>query len=224
MDRLSRRRFVGLCGLASAFGLTGCTSDGNVGLLGYTTRPNYDPSIRTVYVPMFQSSLLDTSPYRGLERDLTQAMVDAIESRGRFKVISDPDRADTELQGRIVGFNKVLVNYNQFFQVRQASVLMSVDIVWIDNRNGRYITNPRRRSDVSGENDQPAFDASNVPLPAVPEKPQPIRVFVTGRMIPEVGESNVTMAEMANRKMATQIVSMMEENWSLPRAVAPVLP
>lgn len=224
MDRISRRRFVGGLGLAGLFGLTGCTSDGHIGLLGYTTRPNYDPSIRTVYVPMLQSSLLDTSPYRGLERDLTQALVDAIEARGRFKVISDPERADTELQGRIVGFNKVLTNLNQFNQVRAAISLMSVDVVWIDNRSGRYITNPRPRSLVSGINDQPAFDDSNIPLPAGPEKPVPIRVSVSGRMIPEVGESNVTMAEMANRKMAAQIVSMMEENWTLVRPPAPMLP
>lgn len=224
MNRLSRRRFMGVCGLGGLINLVGCTSDGHVGFLGYTTRPNYDPSIRTVYVPMFQSSLLDTSPYRGLERELTQAMVDAIEARGRFKVVSDPERADTELKGRIVGFNKILTNYNQFNQVRQALQLMSVDVVWIDNRNGRYITNPRRVGDFDGTKDQPAFDDSNVPLPAAPEKPVAIRVTVSGRMIPEVGESNLSMAQMCNRKMADQVVSMMEENWTLPRTVPPVLP
>ena len=33
--------------------LAGCTSDGHFSLLGYTTAPNYDTSIRTVYVPIF---------------------------------------------------------------------------------------------------------------------------------------------------------------------------
>ena len=49
-----------------------CASDGHVGFLGYTTAPNYDPGIRTVYVPIFKSKVLETTPYRGVEFTLTR--------------------------------------------------------------------------------------------------------------------------------------------------------
>ena len=35
--------------------MAGCTSDGHFRFAGYTTEPNYDPSIHTVYVPMAQN-------------------------------------------------------------------------------------------------------------------------------------------------------------------------
>ncbi len=33
----------------------GCTSDGHCTIFGYTTKPNYNCDIRTVYVPIFQN-------------------------------------------------------------------------------------------------------------------------------------------------------------------------
>src|SRR5205809_5404254 len=49
--------------------LPACGWDGHFTILGYTTRPNYDLSIRTVYVPIFKNITM----VRGLEFDLTRA-------------------------------------------------------------------------------------------------------------------------------------------------------
>ena len=101
----------------------GCASDGHAGLFGYTTAPNYDPEIRTVYVPIFKSKLLETIPYRGVEFTLTRAVVDAIESKTPMKVLSDPDGADTELQGTIIRLDKLLLNRTPFNEVREVATL-----------------------------------------------------------------------------------------------------
>ena len=50
----------GLLLTAVVVALAGCTGDGHFTLFGYTTVPNYDMGIRTVYVPIFKNV---TSPY-----------------------------------------------------------------------------------------------------------------------------------------------------------------
>jgi len=52
---LIRRRHAALL---FALALCGCESGGHFTFLGYTTRPNYDTCIKTVYVPIFQCQLL----------------------------------------------------------------------------------------------------------------------------------------------------------------------
>src|SRR5947208_344009 len=81
------------------FLLPACTSDGkNFCVLGYTTQPNYDTSIHTVHVPIFKNDTLR----RGLEFELTRAVVREIEAKTPYKVVSDCNHADTELTGTIV--------------------------------------------------------------------------------------------------------------------------
>ena len=50
-------------------GLASCESGGHFSILGYTTKPNYDPCIKTVYVPIFENKTF----HRGMEFDLTRA-------------------------------------------------------------------------------------------------------------------------------------------------------
>ncbi|HEY8505380.1 MAG TPA: LPS assembly lipoprotein LptE, partial [Gemmataceae bacterium] len=99
----TRRAFLtgavlGLC--------AGCTSDGHFSVLGYSTKPLYDEDIRTVYVPIFQNRVFQTGPYRGLEFQLTRALIREIEANTPFKVVSDPCRADTELLGTVLTLTK----------------------------------------------------------------------------------------------------------------------
>src|SRR5215211_5030104 len=107
---LSRRTAL----IALFGGAAGCTHGGHFDLLGYSTEPNYDPSIRTVYVPQFRTKVFETVPYRGMEMTLTRKVIDAIESKTPMKVLSDPDGADTELQGTMTALSKVLTNRTQF--------------------------------------------------------------------------------------------------------------
>ncbi len=45
--------YFGLTGFCACL-LTACSADGHINICGYTTKPNYDASIRTVYVPIFR--------------------------------------------------------------------------------------------------------------------------------------------------------------------------
>jgi len=44
----------------------------------------------------------------------------------------------------------------------------------------------------------------------------PVRVSATGRVLVELGESTATGSQMATKRLAKQIVNMMEANWELP--------
>lgn len=112
----------------------------NFTILGYTTKPNYDDRIHTVYVPIFKNITYQ----RGLEFDLTQAVVREIEAKTPYKVISDRDRADTELLGTIVTVTKNLLNMNQLNEVREGEYVVTVQVAWRDLRTGELLSQPRR--------------------------------------------------------------------------------
>src|SRR4051812_49783340 len=113
-----RRALFALFG-GGAAAAAGCAHGGHFGLLGYSTAPNYDPEIRTVYVPVFRTKVFETTPYRGMEMTLTRKVIDAIESKTQMKVLSDPDGADSELQGTVVALSKILTNRTQFNEARE---------------------------------------------------------------------------------------------------------
>lgn len=214
-----RRRFLATLSLG-AFGacsLSGCRTDGNFSFLGYSTQPNYDTSIATVYVPTFQNKVFQTTPHREMEQHLTRAVIREIEVRTPYKVIDDPEKADTELLGTIVGFTKVVVNRTQQNDAREVEYGLTVELVYRDLRDGGILTNPRRAQGEINPSELPAFDPNNTPLPKGPDTPRPVRVLTTGRGIPELGETSTTGEKMAVDRMAVRIVSMMEKPWTLDR-------
>jgi hypothetical protein len=211
-----------LCGLALS--LPACESDGHFTLFGYSTVPNYDPNIRTVYVPIFQNK----SFRRGLEFELTQAVIQQIEQKTPFKVVHSCDCADTELIGTIVGYTKGILNRNQQNEVREAQTLLTVEVLWRDRRTGEILSGPARRlTDAPPAMAVPVMTAQPIaqvggpggasdghsPVPPGPPPPPPVLVTSLATFIPEVGES-ITTAELKNvQRLATQIVSMMEVPW-----------
>ena len=214
-DRLLTRRSA----LAALFGgaaAAGCTHGGHFGLLGYTTAPNYDPGIRTVYVPVFRTKVFETTPFRGMEMTLTRKVIDAIESKTPMKVVSDPDGADTELQGTVVATSKFLTNRTPFNEAREVALYLTCDIVWHDLRpghEGEILTNPRRKDGTVPPLEGFQFDPDNPPPPPRPELPRPVQVSANGRAMPEVGESMTTALNMAMDRLAVKIVSAMEQPW-----------
>ncbi|HXG10304.1 MAG TPA: LptE family protein [Gemmataceae bacterium] len=204
----SRRRFRPVAGVllgallaAGALALPACEWDGHFTILGYTTRPNYDPCIRTVRVPIFENLTV----WRGLEFDLTQAVIREIELRTPYKVVSAESAADTELTGRIISFNKLLLNRNQFNEVREAETTLAVEVSWKDLRTGEYLSRPRPRPPAPG---MPA-----PPPPPPGEQPPPVLVQSIATFIPELGESITTAQKRNVDRLAVQIVSMMELPW-----------
>jgi len=203
MKRTPLIRCGGLALVALALALLpGCANwDGHFCLFGYTTRPLYDLGIRTVRVPIFKNFTFR----RGLEFQLTEAVVREIESKTPYKVVQDCD-ADTELIGTIVGRSKAVINYNQLAETREAQTTLTVEVVWRDLRaghGGEVLSLP-----VPGKPGDPP------PPPPAPGAPAPpVLVQSLGTFIPELGGS-LTTAEKENvDRLAVQIVSMMEKPW-----------
>ena len=204
---------------AAAAGLTGCTGDGHFSILGYTTKPPYDDDIKTIYVPVFQNKVFQTTPYRGMEAQLTRAVVDAINDRTPYRVTDDPAKADTELLGTVLRLDKVILNRNQMNEVRELQLNLTVEIVWRDNRSGKILTNRRTGSPVvpgrlrQGLADVPAFDPTLEPPPPDLAAPIPVQLTTTGRGVVELGESNTTALKMAVDRMARRVTQAMETPW-----------
>lgn len=220
MVRVRTRSGFAVAGVVVLASLVGCQ---NASVFGYKlgTKALYDDNVRSVYVPVFTNRTFQTTPYRGMEVDITQAVVREIESKTPFKVISDPDRADTELLGVIVGLDKAILNKNQQNLIREGELVVTVDVLWRDLRDGRILSSPKRQTGPDGG---APFVAPPPPLPFDPNVPQPppftdaqaptpVRIVTTGRFIPELGETNASGQKRAVDRLATQIVSMMEKPW-----------
>ena len=129
----------------AALALCGCESGGHFTVLGYTTKPNYDEGVRTVHVPIFENITFR----RGIELDLTRAVIREIEQKTPYKVVSDRCRADTELSGTILNANKNLLNRNQLNEVREAEVVVTVSLIWKDLRTGEILSRSGQAPNVS---------------------------------------------------------------------------
>lgn len=222
MTILTRRRFLSLAAV-SPLAAVGCRG-GGFKIFGYQAGADalYDPNIRTVYVPLFNNRAFQTNPYRGFEVDVTQAVIREIGKTTSFRVTSDFQKADTELLGNIVSIYKNLLNRNQQNQIREAEVVVWVDVVWRDLRDGTILSNPRVRPQPGRPVPNPQIDAPpppfdpNVPLPPDLrdlEQPVPVRIIASGRLIPELGETNASAGTRIQQQIAVQIVSMMEKKW-----------
>src|SRR4051794_2826785 len=155
---------LALCALL----LPSCASDGHLTVLGYSTKPNYDPNIRTVRIPVFKNRTPWTvTPTVGMEMDLTRAVIREIGEKTPFKVVQDCDNADTELRGVIVGFQKTMLNYTGFNEVREAETQLTVQVVWRDLRSGKVLSRgPRRPGQaLTGEPKQPLIATPDTIFP-----------------------------------------------------------
>lgn len=218
---LDRRRFLhrlavpmGLMALILPVVLTGCETDGHFTFAGYTTRPNYDADIKTIYVPTFRMSALRTTPYHGIEQQITRAVIDKIQQVTPFRVVDDPEKADTELLGNVTAVTKSIVNATQLGEVREFELRISVELVWRDLRSGKILSNPAAPQPFDPQQ-LPVFDPNTPQVPPALEAPRPVVVNAFGRGIPELGESNATARKMAIDQLAVQITSMLEKPWNV---------
>lgn len=223
-----------------ALSLPACEG-GHFCVFGYSSRPNYNRDIRTVYVPIFKNRTFR----RGLEFDLTRVVIREIEEKTPYKVVSSCDSADTELIGTIVSVNKALVNLNPQNEIREGEMTVGVEVIWRDRRTGEILSKPTKPRDILNPGALPpgglaqagpALDGSSglvapppaiplggadVPPPylppdeplAAPPPPVPVLIQAMDHDIPELGQSTATAMTGGLVRIATQIVSMMETPW-----------
>jgi hypothetical protein len=224
---MTRRFFLKLVLPPATAALAGC--QGGFSILGYQLGASalYDPNIKTIYVPVFNNRAFQTTPYRGMEVDITRAIIREIGQKTPFTVVSDCARADTELRGVVMYIAKNILNRNQQNLTREEEIVITVDVLWRDLRTGKNLTAPPKGFNPNALVPLPTlpppepipFDP-NLPLPPniVPEETwMPMRIVSTGRVLPELGESVTTGEQKAINLLATQIISMMEKPWSVRR-------
>ncbi len=145
----------------------------------------YDQSIRTVYVPMFESDSLR----RGLAEWLTEAVVKEIELKTTFKVVGDP-MADSILTGRIISETKRILVESPTDQPREVETPFTVRVRWA-TRSGTPLTPPATF----------ALD------------PSLIQFQQRATLVSEAGQSIATAHQMTIERLAAQIVGTMEVPW-----------
>src|SRR6185436_15914604 len=81
---------------------------------GYSLRGNLPAHIKTVAVPVFRNRTSEP----GVENFLTGAVVEAFSTNGRLRVVR-PDRADSILEGEVVGYQVQSIAYDPQANVQQ---------------------------------------------------------------------------------------------------------
>src|SRR5262249_35169235 len=140
---------------------------------------------------------------RGIEFDLTRAIIREIEANTPFKVASCRERADTELGCKIVNWRKAVILNNQLNETRDAEIGIAVELTWRDLRPGcyEYLSAP------------PPRPGAPVPAPGAPPPP-PILVEPAADFVPELGGSRATAEQAVINRLARGIVYKME--WAKP--------
>lgn len=173
--------------LTLVFGVFAAFWGAVIGCAGYQigNRGLFPADIQTVHVPMFESDSLR----RHLGERLTEAVCKEIERRTPYKLANN-DNADSVLTGRIVGDRKnVLVN-TLSGDPRELQVGLQVQVTWVDRRGSLL------------------RDEATIPLP-----PEVTDISASANLVPEVGQSVATAQQEAIRRIAQQIVNLMETPW-----------
>ncbi len=124
MAQVHPARWIGFAiGLILALAGSGC---------GYTLRPPYDQTVRTVYVPIFRSSSFS----RDLNLQLTEAVIKEIQDRTPYRVVGRPQGADSTLTGEIQFVQKDGIVQSPENLPRGLRGRIAVQVRWVDNRAG----------------------------------------------------------------------------------------
>jgi hypothetical protein len=160
-------------------GVAGCgykNGDGSGG--GYQWSSIYRDDIRTVAVPIFKSNVFQ----RGIEFSLSKALVSQIEANTPYKVVPR-ERADTILEGEIVGVRVDTLSADRFSAIPQEQLLdIIVDFTWKDLRTGRILVERRG-------------------------------VEQTASYYPTLGEGRTTGTQAASERLALAIVQELQADW-----------
>src|SRR4051794_37503970 len=91
-------------------------------ITGYSIRSPYNTEIKTVYVPVFKSITFR----RDINLMLTELVVKEIERRTPYKVVGNPEGADSTLEGTVNFSDKNVVVENPYNLPRQLTATMVV--------------------------------------------------------------------------------------------------
>jgi outer membrane lipopolysaccharide assembly protein LptE/RlpB len=90
-----------------------------------------DPKIRTIQVPSFANRTTRVE----LEQRVTQAVASEFVTRGRLKLVTQPNEADVIMRGSIDSFGIFPVAFNTQGRATQYQVAITAKIELLDHRN-----------------------------------------------------------------------------------------
>jgi hypothetical protein len=185
--------------------LAGCT--GETTILGYHFGSRARPDVKTVRVPIFRN----TTYFRDIEYELTQAVIKRIQDTTPYKVITDGP-ADAQLTGVIrVGLGHVGIQ-NELNEARSRDFTLAVEVTFMDTRSGQDYFLPVTQQPAL----PPAPPTVNLdplaPPPPVPHL-KPHVVAKSATYAPELGQSFATAKQKVIDDIAIHIVNMMECPW-----------
>jgi hypothetical protein len=179
MMRIARTSTLGWAALAIVgVAISGCAS--GAGPLGYSGEPPFPQDVATVAVPIFENKTFE----RGVEFELTEALIKEIELRTPYKVVRQ-GTADTVIEGTVVSANRRLFSRTPDAAVPQeVQFAVTARFQWKDLRSGEVLA---RRGRITGSGE------------FVPTRP--------------VGETYETAQHGAVSELARDMVGIMRSDW-----------
>ncbi|MBP8303748.1 MAG: LptE family protein [Phycisphaerae bacterium] len=131
----ARIRWMGVTALALGLccGTPGCRS-----CAGYSGESLFPSGIRTLCLQMFDNRTFR----RDVEYDLSTALAKRIESDTPYKIVSDPDRADSLISGQILSINESVITLErQTGSAMEKEMQITAVVNWKDLRSSELLLN-----------------------------------------------------------------------------------
>jgi hypothetical protein len=114
--------------------LGGCSSHAG----GYSTESLFPDNIATVRLEMFDNR----SFRRGVEYEFSDALGKRIESATPYKIVTDPDRADSVISGQLLSIGEATLTIERnTAQPLEKEVVITATVNWKDLKTGKMMVN-----------------------------------------------------------------------------------
>jgi hypothetical protein len=120
--------------VAACLGFSGCG-----GMSDYSNESLFPEDVASVYVEMFDN----TSFWRGVEYELTDALAKRIEADTPYKIISSRDRADTVISGQIQVNELALTSERETGRALEKEVQLRAVVNWKNLKTGDLLIDNR---------------------------------------------------------------------------------
>jgi len=128
MERKSLSALMFLCACVLCFGLCGCD--------GYSNDSLYPDDVGSVCLKMFDNQ----SFRRGVEFELSDALAKRIEVDTPYKIVSDSDRADSEISGQIVSIGELALSTDpKVGRILEKEVEVRAVVNWKNLKTGQLM-------------------------------------------------------------------------------------
>lgn len=102
---------------------------------GYTTGSLVSPTYRTIAVPVFDNP----TKRHDLEWEVTQAVVEEIQSRTGLRVVDPSDSPDLVLKGSLVDVDEDVLSHRERQRIRESAYFLTAEIEVVEAHTGKSV-------------------------------------------------------------------------------------